>query len=220
MLRTDRAEHGLRARRVGAARAQLVPRARTGRLLRRTRRPRPRRGRGLRPRSPAQPARDQQTNGQEITRHAARRAATDRGLARPAPDDAARPPIRGALRRDVRAPEDRRLLPPRHRPGGLVGRRHLGARARRLHLLLVPRARARAGQGRRPGPPDGRTVRPRGRRVARQGRLDAPVRRDPGADGRPRDRRRPPAARPRHGVRHEVPRPHSASRCASSARPR
>jgi len=125
------------------------------------------------------------------------------GAAHAAPD-AADPPLRGEGRRGVRARQDRRVLPPLHRSGG--GRRGVarGAAGRRLRHLLVSRARPGAGAWHRRQRGDGRAVRQGDGVLEGQGRLDAPVRRQPAVHGRPRDRRGSCAARGRDRLRDQV----------------
>jgi hypothetical protein len=62
---------------------------------------------------------------------------------------------------------------PVHRPGGGCHRRLRPPASGRLPHLHPPRARPHAGQGRRPGPHDGRAVRQGHGLQRRQGRIDA-----------------------------------------------
>ena len=97
--------------------------------------------------------------------------------ARAAADDAAHPPLRGALRRALQRRQDPRVPAPLRRRGSR-GRRRLGGTARgRQRRGDLPGARPRTGARCADGRGDGRDVRP-GRGLQRgAGRLDAPVRR-------------------------------------------
>ena len=101
------------------------------------------------------------------------------------------------VRRGLRARQDRRLLPPVHRPGGRLDGRDERAPRRRLRDHDVPRSRAGARARRDAARRDGRVVRPRRWLLARQGRIDAPLRPQRELPRRARHRRRPRSARDR-----------------------
>src|SRR2546425_1164662 len=149
----------------------------------------PRRAKGPDPRPPTQPCHNARHGPACERRSAARAAAPD------AAPDAAGAALRGESGRGVRARQDRRLLPPVHRAGGGGGGVPRRAARRRLRDLLLPRARPGAGPRGSGERGDGGTVRQGHGLLARQGWLDAPVRRRPAGHGRPRHRRRPHPAR-------------------------
>ena len=95
--------------------------------------------------------------------------------------DAPHPPVRGEGRADVRPAQDRRLLPPVHRPGGRrpSGRSPPWTSAKDYVADRLPRPRPRPGLRHGPEVPHGRAVRQGHRLLAGQGRLHAPLRRRP-----------------------------------------
>ena len=120
-----------------------------------------------------QSVRDERRDQPHAELHAALRYLAPRGL----PPHALDPRLRGGGRAPVQARADRRLLPPRLRPGGRHRRRRRPHARGRPAVRLLPDARARARARRRPRRGDGRAVRPRGRVARTARRLDAPARR-------------------------------------------
>ena len=113
------------------------------------------------------------------------------------PSDDRDPPLRGRDPAALQPQPGARLHPPVHGPGGGRGRRLRGAAPDGLDALHVSRPRRGAGDGRAARPHLRRDPRQGERALRRQGRLDAPDRRQRRRLRLVRDRRRPSADRHR-----------------------